>query len=90
MIAGGYNIIDFEGKEFTVNQIVTVDSSIVDKLRDMTKPCVVGNFEISSESSSVSFGPTFTGHYIDSGHHTHAMPDIVISVTGDNTIKFGV
>lgn len=90
MIVGGYNIIDFEGREFTVNQNITVDSSIVDKLKDTTKPCIVGNFVISSESFNAIVAPMGTGHYIVSGSHTHSMVDIVLSVTGDTTIMFGV
>ena len=90
MIVGGYNIIDFGGKEFVVNQNITVDRSIVDKLKDITKPCVVGNFEITSESFNAFVAPIFTGHYIVSGSHTHSMVDIVLSVTGDTTIMFGV
>lgn len=89
MITGGYNIIDFEGREFTVNQNITVDSAIVDKLKDITKPCVVGNFELTSESFNAFIAPIFTGHYIVSGSHVHSMLDTVLSVTGDNTIMFG-
>lgn len=89
MIVGGYNIVDFEGKEFNLNKNITVDSSIVDKLRDITKPCVVGNFGITSESFNAFVAPIFTGHYIVSGSHTHSMVDIVLSVTSDTTIMFG-
>lgn len=89
MITGGYNIIDFEGREFTENQNITVDSSIVEKLRDTTKPCVVGNFTISSESFSAFVAPTGTIHRIVDGSHIHFMESISISVTGDTTIMFG-
>lgn len=90
MIVGGYNIVDFEGREFAANQNITVDSSIVDKLRDTTKPCIVGNVVITSDSLNVVIAPMCTGHYIVSGSHTHYMVDIGLSVTGDNTIMFSV
>lgn len=89
MIVGGYNIVDFEGKEFNLNKNITVDSSIVDKLKDTTKPCIVGNFTIISDSFNAVVGPMGTGHYIVSGSHTHSMVDIVLSVTSDTTIMFG-
>lgn len=88
MITGGYNIIDFEGKQFNINKNITVDSSIVDKLKDITKPCVVGNVYITTDDGNVFFGPMFTEHYIGSGADTHVMGDITISVTGDTTITF--
>lgn len=90
MINGGYNIIDFHGQEFNINQNITVDKSIVDKLMDTDKPCIVGNFIITSDSFNAIVCPMCTGHYIVSGSHTHSMVDIVLSVTGDNTIMFGV
>ena len=90
MITGGYNIIDFEGQEFAVNKNITVDSSTVDKLKDITKPCVAGNFYINSENGLTFFGPIFTDHYIVSGNHTHVTGDVAISVAGDTTIIFAV
>lgn len=90
MIVGGYNIIDFGGEEFTVNQPITVSKDIVDKLKDVTKPCVIGNFNIVSESFNATVAPMFSGHYIVAGAHTHSMVDVTVSVTGDTTIMFGV
>lgn len=89
MITGGYNIIDFEGEQFSINKTITVDSSIVDKLNDITKPCVVGNVNITSEDFDAFLAPTFTDHYIVSGIHTHVIGDVNVSVSGDTTIIFG-
>lgn len=88
MITGGYNIIDFGGAEFTGNQNITVDSSIVDKLKDITKPCFVGNFKITLKSFNSFVAPTYTAHYIVEGAHAHIVGDIILSVTGDTTIMF--
>lgn len=90
MIIGGYNIVDFEGRKFVANQNITVDSSIVDKLKDTTKPCVVGNFELTSEEVNSFIAPCFSWHYIVSGSHTHIFSGFTISVTGDNTIMLNV
>ena len=89
MIVGGYNIIDFGGQKFSLNQNIKVDKSIVEKLKDTSKPCIVGNFEIASASFNAIVCPMSTGHYIVSGSHTHSMVDITLSVTGDDTIMFG-
>lgn len=90
MIIGGYNIVDLGGAELTVNQNITVSRDIVDKLKDESKPCVIGNFTITSESFSATVAPTFSGHFIVAGAHTHSLVDITLSVTGDTTIMFGV
>ena len=90
MVTGGYNIIDFKGKQFNTKQNITVDSSIVDKLKDITKPCVVGNFNITHEDTKAFYAPSFAEHYIVSGVHAHLIGDIAITVTGDTTIMFDV
>lgn len=89
MIVGGYNIIDFEGKEFIFNQNITVTKDIVDKLKDVSKPCVIGNLSVTSDGYSATIAPMFSGHFIVAGKHTHNMADVTISVTGDTTIMFG-
>ena len=90
MITGGYNIIDFGGQEFSIKQNITEDKSIVDKLKDTTKPCVVGNFAISSDSFNGIVAPMGTVHFIVQGSHIHSMASIAISVKGDTTIMFEV
>lgn len=88
MIIGGYNIIDFEGKHFNIDQEITVDSSIVDKLKDITKPCVVGNFDYTFDGIETFIATMVTSHVISDGSHLHFAGESIISVTGDTTIKF--
>lgn len=46
MISGGYNIIDFMGKEFISTQLVEVSDEIISKFTDFSKPVLFGNFTV--------------------------------------------
>ena len=91
MCTGGYSIIDFGDIEVTIQGdegVVEVSEEIVMKMRTNDKPIIITGVTVNVNSTTVKILPSFASHKIIAGVDAISDGSFIISVTGDNSVKF--
>lgn len=92
---GGYVVADFSDIPVTLataSGSVTVDnisSSLVDKIRDGSKPCIIANCVVTADGATLEFSG-FASHAVAGGVKQKICNGLKISATGDNKLTFTI